>query len=223
MKLTLSNTKDGSHTLIHEDLDETYHSRHGAIQEAYHVFIRSGLDLIKSKNDIRIFEMGFGTGLNTFITYLENLKNGQQIEYFGLEKHPLKETIWSKLNYVEELNEQNNLSIFQKIHEVNWNSLKPINEGFSLNKIEGDLENLSPDLKVDLIYFDAFGPRVQPNLWTEEIFIKMFELLNPNGILVTYCCKGDVKRAMIKAGFTIEKIPGPPGKREMLRAFKIIN
>lgn len=223
MKLTLSTTKDGSHTLIHEDLDETYHSRHGAIQEAYHVFIRSGLDLIKSKNDIRIFEMGFGTGLNTFITYLENLKNGQQIEYFGLEKHPLKETIWSKLNYVEELNEQNNLSIFQKIHEVNWNSLKPINEGFSLNKIEGDLENLSPDLKVDLIYFDAFGPRVQPNLWTEEIFIKMFELLNPNGILVTYCCKGDVKRAMIKAGFTIEKIPGPPGKREMLRAFKIIN
>lgn len=223
MKLTLSTTKDGSHTLIHEELDETYHSRHGAIQEAYHVFIRSGLDLLKSKNDIRIFEMGFGTGLNTFITYLENLKNGQKVEYFGLEKYPLQKSIWSELNYVKQLNEDNNQAVFQKIHEVDWNSDQPIAEGFSLNKIEGDLEDLNPNLKVDLIFYDAFGPRVQPHLWTDKIFKKMFDLLNHNGILVTYCCKGDVKRAMIKAGFTIEKIQGPPGKREMLRAFKIID
>ena len=213
----LLTTKDGSHTLYHQELDETYHSRHGAIQEAYHVFIKSGLELLKSKNEISILEIGFGTGLNACITYLESLKSGQNINYNSLEKYPVEKKIWEKLNYAQNLNIE--VSTFEKFHEVAWNSPQYISEYFILNKIQNDLNSYKANIEFDLIYFDAFGPRVQPDLWTEEIFKSMLEVLKPNGILVTYSCKGDVKRAMIKAGFKIEKIPGPPGKREMLRAF----
>lgn len=220
MDLSFSITKDGSHTLVNEELDETYHSRHGAIQEAYHVFMRSGLDLLQSKTEISIFEMGFGTGLNAFITFLENQRNCQKVNYYGLEKYPLKGEVWKQLNFITELDAQAYSSVFESMHEGKWDTLLPISTDFNLKKIEGDLEDDLSDLHVDLIYFDAFGPRVQPDLWTEQVFEKMYQILKPGGILVTYCCKGDVKRAMISAGFQVEKIPGPPGKREMLRAFK---
>ncbi len=216
-ELELIITEDGSHTLIHKELNETYHSSFGAIQEAYHVFIKSGFDLVKSKNEISILEIGFGTGLNAYITYLESLKSGQIVNYYGLEKFPVKKSIWNNLNYPIQL--KSNPQDFSHIHECNWNGEIKIDQDFYLTKIQEDLENFSFSKKVDLIYFDAFGPNIQPHMWTKSVFEKMYHCLNPNGILVTYSCKGDVKRAMLKSGFKIEKIPGPPGKREMLRAF----
>jgi len=211
-------TEDGSHTLFHKEFNETYHSHFGAIQEAYHVFIKSGFDLLKSKNEISILEIGFGTGLNAFITFLEAQDSGQSIKYVGLEMFPLERSIWEKLNFADQL--KVNSEAFLKLHEVPWEIENEISNNFILTKIEKDLEAFIPSNKVDLIYFDAFGPNTQPELWTTTIFKNLYQALNPNGILVTYSCKGDVKRAMKAAGYTIEKIPGPPGKREMLRAFK---
>lgn len=210
-------TKDGSHTLFHSELDQTYHSHFGAIQEAYHVFIKSGFDLVRSKDKISILEIGFGTGLNAFITYLESLNTGQDIKYYGLEKHPITNTTWEQLNFAEQLNVDRNT--FNLIHQCKWDSPNTFSENFTLEKIQHELETFIPPTNLDLIYFDAFSPRVQPELWQVEVFRKLHNSLKPNGIIVTYSCKGDVKRAMIKAGFKIEKIPGPPGKREMLRGF----
>lgn len=218
MALEFTITKDGSHTLYNAELDETYHSRHGAIQEAEHVFLKSGLDLLKEKPSVSIFEMGFGTGLNAFMTYLHVKQSRQKIQYFGLESTPVTEAVWKNLNYLDGLNAQNEQAVFNKMHSSSWEKPEDISPNFELTKIKGDLQTFKIDQQVDLIYFDAFGPRVQPHLWRLEVFEKMKMLLKPSGILVTYSCKGDVKRAMIAAGLQVEKIPGPPGKREMLRA-----
>lgn len=220
MALKFTETQDGSHTLYHEELDETYHSRHGAIREAYHVFIRSGFDLFQNQQHISILEMGFGTGLNCFITYLESLKAKQQIQYTGIEKFPIQPDVWGKLNYLDALNAKEHESDFIQMHQLPWNQQTSIDPNFSLLKVDQDLGKFSTNQKFDLVYFDAFGPRVQPELWEKEVFKSMYMLLNQNGVLVTYSCKGDVRRAMLSAGFEVEKIAGPPGKREMLRAFK---
>ena len=215
----LIQTADGSHTYYLPDLDETYHSRHGAIQEAYHVFIKSGLAALNTK-DISILEIGFGTGLNCFITYLEAQKSNITIQYTGVEAFPLKEEELKHLNYVSELKAEKNQAIFDRIHTTAWNQKTKIDTHFFLEKKLSTFEKISDTNQYNLIYFDAFGPRVQPELWTESIFQKMYEALLPNGILVTYSAKGSVRRALLAVGFKAEKIPGPPGKREMLRAVK---
>lgn len=212
-------TEDGSHSFYLPDLDETYHSKHGAIQEANHVFIKSGFEQIECV-EFAILEIGFGTGLNCFITYLEAKKNNKIIKYTGVEAFPLKEEEIEHLNYVSELKAEKFQNIFDQIHHIEWNIETKIDNQFYLEKQLLSFDKIQDKNKYNLIYFDAFGARVQPELWTEAIFKKMYQALLPNGILVTYSAKGSVRRAMLVVGFKVEKIPGPPGKREMLRAIK---
>lgn len=220
MKREIIITSDGSTTIHLPEWNEQYHSKHGAIQEAYHVFIKNGLDCFNTKTKVSILEIGFGTGLNCFITYLEAQQNDLNIDYTGVEAYPVKQEEIEKLNYVEALKAENEQRVFDKIHSLLWNEKEQLSTNFSLIKKEQFFEDINELDKFNLIYFDAFGARVQPELWTESIFKKMFLALKQNGILVTYSAKGSVRRAMQKVGFTVERLPGPPGKREMLRARK---
>jgi tRNA U34 5-methylaminomethyl-2-thiouridine-forming methyltransferase MnmC len=212
-------TKDGSHTIQVEGSGITYHSVHGAIQESMHVFIDAGLKKWKENNpaanSIRIFEMGFGTGLNALLT---TIHAGMNVYYTSIEKFPLEDTFFHKLNYGSLVD---NEKLFFDLHKAEWSAPVRINDQFTLEKINGELENLDVKQKYDVIFFDAFAPTAQPELWTDEVFSKMYSLLDNDGILVTYCSKGDVQRAMKRSGFRIEKIQGPPGKREMIRAYKV--
>ena len=219
MKREIIQTADGSTTIHLPEWNESYHSKNGAIQEAYHVFIKSGFSLFESE-PIAILEIGFGTGLNAFITYLEAKKESQVINYVGVEAHPviLEEAL--QMNYVAELNAENEFSIFEKMHTSAWENKVMISDSFSLTKRKQLFEDFDDEDAYDLIYFDAFGFRVQPELWSLEIFKKMFKAMKSGGILVTYACRSSIKNAMLDAGFTIEKLPGAPGKREMLRAKK---
>ncbi len=219
MKRDIIKTSDGSTTIYLQDINEYYHSKHGAINEAYHVFIKNGLEYLKNK-DLRILEIGFGTGLNTFITLLEAKKRDLNITYDGVEAYPVLENEIKQLNYVEELNATENVLLFQQIHECNWDERNEISNYFSLKKRKHTFMEIEDKNVFDLIYFDAFGARVQPELWTEDIFYKMYSALQNRGVLVTYSAKGSVRRAMQAVGFTVERLPGPPGKREMLRAIK---
>jgi tRNA U34 5-methylaminomethyl-2-thiouridine-forming methyltransferase MnmC len=209
-------TADGSTTIHIPEWDEQYHSKHGAIQEAKHVFIKNGLSLF-SDQKISILEIGFGTGLNCFITFLEAPKTNLAIDYVGVEAYPLAADEVEKMNYVDQLNANKFSDVFKQMHQQNWEEKGKISTDFSLTKRKQFFHGINDENKFDLIYFDAFGARVQPELWTEEIFEKMFKALKPGGILVTYSAKGSVRRAMIAVGFSVEKLPGPPGKREMLR------
>lgn len=220
MKRRIITTSDGSKTIQIEDWDEQYHSKHGAIQEAYHVFIKHGLSLFKDR-ELSIMEIGFGTGLNTFITYLESNKNRLSVNYIGVEKYPIKEAEWSQLDYIEALQAEESASIFNKIHAMPWEEKNVISSNFNLVKRQQDFMQINDENAFDLIYFDAFGARVQPELWTETIFKIMYNALKVDGVLVTYSAKGSVRRAMQAVGFRVERLPGPPGKREMLRAMKI--
>lgn len=220
MKRRIIKTNDGSTTIHIEDWDETYHSKHGAIQEAYHVFIKSGLDSFQDNSEISILEIGFGTGLNSFITFLESQKRNLKIDYVGVEAYPISEEEVNQLNYVDQLNAIEYKNIFNKIHEGSWEKKCQLNDVFTLTKRKQLFQDIDDVEKYDLIYFDAFGFPVQPELWSEEIFKKMFRALLPNGILVTYACRTTIKKAMLNAGFQVEKLPGAPGKREMLRACK---
>ena len=213
-------TSDGSSSIFLPDLDETYHSKHGAIQEAYHVFIRNGLDFFSDNSKISILEIGFGTGLNCFITYLESLRRNLTIYYDGVEAYPLKAEEIIQLNYIEELHATDVSEIFKSMHSIPWEKYYKINDIFSLKKRGQLFKDIKDESSFDLIYFDAFGANVQPELWTEEIFNKMYKALNNKGVLVTYAAKGSVRRAMQKVGFEVERLPGPPGKREMLRGIK---
>jgi tRNA U34 5-methylaminomethyl-2-thiouridine-forming methyltransferase MnmC len=213
-------TSDGSTTIHLPEWNEQYHSKYGAIQEAYHVFIKNGLDCFKTKDKVSVLEIGFGTGLNCFITYLEAQQKELQIDYTGVEAYPVKQEEIEKLNYVVALKVENEQQIFNDIHSFPWNVKHQLTTNFSLIKKEQFFENINEIDAFELIYFDAFGARVQPELWTESIFKKMYQALKQNGILVTYSAKGSVRRAMQKVGFTVERLPGPPGKREMLRARK---
>ncbi|MEN8186893.1 MAG: tRNA (5-methylaminomethyl-2-thiouridine)(34)-methyltransferase MnmD [Bacteroidota bacterium] len=220
MKRKIITTADGSSSIYLPDWDENYHSKHGAIQEAYHVFIRSGLDQFKNRSKVDILEIGFGTGLNCFITFLESNKRNLIINYDGVEAYPLKTEEISQLNYISELNAESYSDIFKEIHDISWEENYKIDVNFCLLKRNQFFKEIKDKEKYDLIYFDAFGARVQPELWTEEIFKKMFDALRDKGILVTYSAKGSVRRAMEKVGFKVERLPGPPGKREMLRGTK---
>lgn len=217
-KIEIVKSSDGSHTLYRVDMNEHYHSVHGAIREALHVFIESGLKQVDKKS-LNILEVGFGTGLNVFLTAL-SLKEDVKCNYLSLEKYPLESQIALKLNYADEVDAKNSSQLFEKIHNSEWESFQEITPQLKLMKHNRDLLDFETDLKFDLIYFDAFGPDKQPEMWGVEIFKKLYKYTNKNGILVTYSAKGDVRRAMISAGFEVEKISGPPGKREMLRAVK---
>ena len=212
-------TADGSSTIHLPEWDENYHSKHGAIQEAKHVFIKSGLSLF-SEQKTSILEIGFGTGLNSFITFLEAPKRNLIIDYVGVEAYPVAAAEIEKLNYVSELNAEEFTKVFSEMHEQEWDVRNILSSNFSLTKRKQFFHEIKDENRFDLIYFDAFGARVQPELWTEEIFEAMYKSLKNGGVLVTYCAKGSVRRAMLKVGFSIEKLAGPPGKREMLRATK---
>ncbi|WP_036827404.1 tRNA (5-methylaminomethyl-2-thiouridine)(34)-methyltransferase MnmD [Polaribacter sp. Hel1_85] len=217
MKREILITSDGSTTINLPDLNEQYHSKNGSINESYHVFINSGLRQVTS-DTVSILEIGFGTGLNCFITYLEAKK---EIHYVGVEAYPVTPEEVEKMNFISILNAEKEKATFEKIHEVSWEEKHQISDKFALTKRKQFFEDIEDKEAFDLIYFDAFGARVQPQLWTVEIFRKMFESLKENGILVTYSAKGSVRRAMQEVGFTVERLPGPPGKREMLRATKL--
>jgi tRNA U34 5-methylaminomethyl-2-thiouridine-forming methyltransferase MnmC len=222
MKRKIIITDDGSTTIQLLDWDEQYHSKNGAIQEAKHVFIKHGLALLNIKK-INILEIGFGTGLNALITFLEAQNRNLLIDYVGVEAYPVTKKELVKMNYVEHLNTENFKDIFSKIHDCNWNEKKIIASNFKLTKRKQRFEEIADESVYNLIYFDAFGAQVQPELWTESIFKKMYNALKKDGILVTYSAKGSVRRAMLSVGFVVERLPGPPGKREMLRATKTIN
>ncbi len=219
MKKTIIQTQDGSTTIHLPDWDESYHSKHGAIQEAYHVFIKSGLSLFEGK-PVSILEIGFGTGLNAFITYLEAKKSNQIIDYVGVEAYPVALSEALQMNYVSELNALNESAIFNTMHQTTWDEKQLISNDFSLLKRKQLFQDISDVNQYDLIYFDAFGFRVQPELWSLEIFQKMYTSMKLGGILVTYACRSSIKKAMLECGFKVEKLPGAPGKREMLRAIK---
>lgn len=220
-------TADGSVTIAIPELNVTYHSKHGAIQESMHVFIEAGLrPLLHRQETIAIFEMGFGTGLNALLTLIEATKHQQKINYYTVEAFPVENKIIAQLNYCEQLQQPELKPLFEQLHTAPWNQPIQLNPWFTIQKNHTTLFNLStiqpvnPLQPVNLIYYDAFAPGAQPELWTAETFTQLFNMLTAGGILVTYCSKGDVRRAMKAAGFTVEKIPGPPGKREMVRAMK---
>jgi tRNA U34 5-methylaminomethyl-2-thiouridine-forming methyltransferase MnmC len=219
LKREILRTNDGSTTIHLPEWDECYHSKHGAIQEAQHVFIKNGLSLFPNKS-VAILEIGFGTGLNAFITFLEAEKMNQTIEYVGVEGYPVAPDEVLAMNYVAELNAENQQVIFEKMHESNWEEKIVLNPNFSLTKRKQFFDEITDLEQFDLIYFDAFGYRVQPELWSTAIFEKMYKALKKQGVLVTYAARGVVKRSMIEVGFTVEKLAGPPGKREMFRARK---
>jgi tRNA U34 5-methylaminomethyl-2-thiouridine-forming methyltransferase MnmC len=222
MKREIVLTKDGSKTIHLPDWNENYHSHHGAVQEALHVFIQSGLDFISSsRKELSILEVGFGTGLNAILTYIYGVKNNLSIHYEGLEAYPVSPEEIELLAYDQLGGITENRSIYHDLHNANWNEQVALSDSFHLLKNQVFLADFdgTPN-SVDLIYFDAFGPRVQPELWEKPIFEKFFGVMKTNGVFVTYCAKGQVRRDLIAAGFQVEKIPGPPGKREMLRATK---
>ena len=219
MKREIITTADGSKTIHIPEWNEQYHSKHGAIQEAYHVFIKHGLSLFKDRS-VKILEIGFGTGLNALITCLEAEKLNVSIQYKGVEAFPITEEELSSLNYVSQLNAEDYATVFDSLHAVEWETAHKIKDFFSLTKQQKDFREIEDTNAFDLIYFDAFGARVQPELWTEAVFERMFLALKEDSYLVTYSAKGSVRRAMQAVGFLVERLPGPPGKREMLRAYK---
>jgi tRNA U34 5-methylaminomethyl-2-thiouridine-forming methyltransferase MnmC len=219
LKRNIIQTRDGSTTIHIEDWDECYHSRFGAIQEAQHVFIKKGLSLFENES-VSILEIGFGTGLNAFITFLEYPKFNQKINYVGVEGYPVTLEEAGLMNYVSELNAENKKTIFDKLHLCNWDESNVLNEDFVFTKRKQFFADIVDVSAYNLIYFDAFGFDVQPELWSAEIFKVMFKALKNNGVLVTYAARGVIKRNMIEAGFTVEKLEGAPGKREMFRARK---
>ncbi|TVZ17149.1 tRNA (5-methylaminomethyl-2-thiouridine)(34)-methyltransferase MnmD [Maribacter sp. MAR_2009_72] len=219
MKREIITTADGSKTIQIKEWNEQYHSKHGAIQEAYHVFIHSGLHLFKNC-DLNILEIGFGTGLNALITLMEAEHQNLSIDYTGVEAYPVSKEEIGQLNYLKELNALSFTKMFNEMHASPWEELIPISPKFNLKKQQKDFKDIKDIAQYDLVYFDAFGARVQPELWTVDIFEIMLKAIKKGGYLVTYAAKGSVRRAMLEVGFLVERLPGPPGKREMLRAKK---
>ncbi len=221
-KTQLVTSDDGSHTLFVPRLNEHYHSAHGAIQESRHIFIDAGLGKVALQQPyINLLEVGFGTGLNALLSCLEAERLSVSINYVTTEPFPLDKTVHSQLNYGERIAEPGVQDLFAKIHSAAWNLPVQITAHFTLNKIERTIQELKLSSALfHLVYFDAFSPEVQPEMWTEGIFEKLYDCLATGGVIVTYCCKGTVKRALKSSGFMIEKLPGPPGKRDILRATK---
>lgn len=213
-------TADGSHTLFVPELNEHYHSVNGARQESEHIFIKTALEQSPETN-IRILEVGFGTGLNAYLTLLRLRDTTKVVDYTGLELYPLQESIISQLNYTEKDSSESQ-ELFRQLHRVPWNVRTEITIYFYLTKINTDfrLLNWQVNEPYNIIYFDAFAPDKQPDMWSQDIFDYLYANTAKGGILTTYCAKGVVRRMMQQAGYKVERLPGPPGKREMLRATK---
>ena len=221
-QIKLIKTEDGSHSLYREDLDEPYHSTYGAINESNHVFIDAGLRQFSDKNEIHIFEMGLGTGLNALLTAVYALDNNIGIHYTSVEAFPPEKELLEQLNYADIIKHTKAIEIFEGIHASAFEKETEINSHFTLKKHHSSILDLSFEKEhFDLVFFDAFNPDLQPELWSEAVFAKLYKAMNEGGILTTYSCKGIVKRALKAVGFKIEKIPGPKGKREMLRAYRV--
>jgi tRNA U34 5-methylaminomethyl-2-thiouridine-forming methyltransferase MnmC len=218
MKREIIVTADGSHSVSSPGNGITYHSTHGALQESMHVFIGAGLNHIAGKDRISVFEMGFGTGLNALLTIAEAEKKQQKIYYETVEADPLEANIYTLLNYCEQLNRPDLQPLLELLHSCDWNVPVEITPYFIFKKHLISLPEFSGNQHFDLIYFDAFAPEVQPELWTTAIFKKIYGLMKPNAVLTTYCSKSVVRKAMAEAGLIVTKIPGPPHKREMVRA-----
>ncbi len=215
----LITTADGSHTIFVPELNEHYHSVHGAVQESEFIFIKNGLDLCNA-DPVCIFEVGFGTGLNALLTSVKAFEQRRPVFYTAIEKYPLDEQLINSLNHWNFAGEGGN-DIFKRIHSAGWGLLCRISPYFNILKIKGDLltENITGNY--DLIYFDAFGPDKQPEMWTKEILAKISEVTLKGGAFVTYSAKGEVKRNLRACGFTVKVTDGPPGKRHIIRAIKI--
>ncbi|MBT8261874.1 MAG: tRNA (5-methylaminomethyl-2-thiouridine)(34)-methyltransferase MnmD [Bacteroidia bacterium] len=223
MKREFLITGDGSVTIHLPEWNEQYHSKHGAIAEAAHVFISSGFEYLFQQNpdslkELYILEMGFGTGLNAYLTLLQTFHKKIKIHYTGVDAYPVDTSEVDKLNYPDLV--KGSEALFLKLHEISWDENTEITDHFHLLKQKKQFSEVQDENQYDLIFFDAFGPRVQPELWTETIFKAMFRSCRTGGVLVTYSAKGSVRRAMESVGFKVERLPGPPGKREMLRAIK---
>jgi tRNA U34 5-methylaminomethyl-2-thiouridine-forming methyltransferase MnmC len=220
MSIELITTSDGSHSLLNTSLNETYHSVHGAMQESKHVFIQNGLQFFSDKNSkspIRIFEMGFGTGLNAFLTKLWADENQREIQYTSLEMFPLEKNLFEQLNYADT---DVNKKLFLELHEAPWDKEVAF-KNFILKKIKGDLQSISFSSDAfDLVYYDAFAPSKQPKLWEIPVLEKVVSWMTAGSVFVTYCAKGQLKRDLKMLGTTVETLPGPPGKKEMVRSLK---
>lgn len=209
-------TNDGSTTIFVPKLNEHYHSIHGAVNESLHVFIKSGIEYL-DKPKQKILEIGFGTGLNAFLSCLHAQSEGLKLIYHSIEKYPVNDVHIQELNFFNSTHEK---ELFENLHKAHWNKSFHMNNHFELLKIEGDVKSFSFEGEYDLIFFDAFAPEKQPKMWTEEVLTKMYNNLSLEGVLVTYCAKGVIRRRLQSIGFEVSRIPGPPGKREMLRAVK---
>ena len=216
--ITIFETADGSQTLKNNDIGESYHSTHGAIQESMYVYIKHGLQLAAvKKSKIRVFELGFGTGLNALLTLREVLENTElEVEYVCLEPFPLPEIIYSQLNYPKENEREFFIQMHQSIHAQTVN----IHERFSFLKMEIKFEDFKENKGFELVYYDAFGPTSQPELWNMDALRMSVDLLNSEGIWVTYCSKGEVRRGLVSLGMNAVRLSGPPGKRHMIFATK---
>ena len=236
-------TEDGSHTLFSEMAGQTYHSSHGAVQESWHIFISQLIGQRSTVNEqqswingvLSVLEIGFGTGLNALLTAQWARENGVKVDYTTIELYPLVEEIYRELNYGQLLGDE---ELFLRLHEVEWDAgFVEVTDNFAIRKCKSDIvewlrnaqcttNGLEPWRKMhntqlfDVVYFDAFSPDAQPELWTEEVFRNVYALMKEGGVMTTYCAKGDVRRAMLAAGFKVEKLQGPPGKRHILRAVK---
>lgn len=217
-------TEDGSHTLYLKELNETYHSRHGAIQESMHVFIKNGLRYYLSTSDkkrIYLFELGLGTGLNAFLTALEAEKFKCQIEYEVIEPYPVADEFCRQLNYAERISRPGLENLLMKIHDLDWGILQPLSDFFTIKKEKILFEDYHEiKERFDILYYDAFAPGKQPDIWEPDLLKKAFDMLIPSGILITYCAQGKFKRNLKNIGFQVETLIGPPGKNEMIRAIK---
>lgn len=221
MDIEFEITEDGSHTFFVPGLNEHYHSTHGAIQESMHVFIDAGLRRCE-KREVKVLEIGFGTGLNAFLALQEAEKRSVKIDFTTLDLYPVSTADAEKLNYAELINPSQK-DIFKELHKADWERWNQITLYFSLLKMQFDFSNPSefhPENKFDVVFFDAFAPEKQPGMWTQPIFDKIYSVSSENAILTTYCAKGTVRRMLQAAGFFVERLPGPPGKREILRAVK---
>ena len=214
-------TSDGSHSLQSHTYGVSYHSRYGAIQETQHIFINAGLRL-KSviQSEISILEIGFGTGLNALMTLIEAKRKNLQIAYTTLEAYPVDPKLAEQFNYIEQLDAPDFKDAFLEMHLCEWGTPTSINDNFQFKKLKQRFEELNIENEFDLVYFDAFAPSAQPELWEAPLMERIFRALKPSGVMTTYCAKGAVKRTLKNIGFEVEALPGPPGKREMTRAVK---
>lgn len=223
-ELEIITTSDGSHSLLNTTLNETYHSLHGAIQESAHVFIKSGFDYfiqLSKPQQISILEVGFGTGLNALMTLQSSLQADIPVHYTTLEAYPINSETAQLLNYSRLLNFLNVDHYFLRLHEGPWEKEQVMEKNFYIKKLKSKIQdtNFLPS-SFDLIYFDAFAPSKQPEMWEMNVMQKIIAAMKPGAVFVTYCAKGQLKRDLKSLGLIVETLPGPPGKKEMVRATK---